>query len=84
VAGEDVGQAERGGEMGPELAGAEHPDRHLQPLPGRRHHRLAGLGRLEVAHQLDDIGREAVDVADHGPAQGAGGDLVGPRRAAEA
>ena len=82
--GEGEGQAEIGRELRAEGARAEDPDRHLQPGARHRLYLLTRLGRLEIAHQLDDVLREPVGITQQGSAHRPGGDLVGTRRAAEA
>jgi hypothetical protein len=64
-------------------AGSQDPDRHLEPRAGNRLHRLAWFGRLEVAHQFDDIPGKLVSAAVQVSAHGPGGDLVRAGRAAQ-
>jgi hypothetical protein len=54
------------------------------PYSRRFAHLLAGLGRTEVAHQLDHVLRKAVGVGCEIAAQRACGDLIGAGRAAQA
>jgi hypothetical protein len=56
---------------------------HLKSRVAHRLHRLAWFGRLEVAHQFDDILRKLLTATVQGSADGRGGDLIRPSCAAE-
>ena len=81
--GEGVGQPERRGELRAIEAGAEDPQRHLEPRSRHRLHELARLQRAEQRLQFEDVVRKILG-AGGVAAQGAQRLLVGPRRAAEA
>ena len=74
------GEGERQTQISRELraigARPEDPDRHVEPGAGNRLHRLSRRRRLEIAHQLDDVARELVDLARKVSAHGASGDLI--------
>ncbi len=63
---------------------AEHPDLDILAFAGHGAHALAGLGWLEIVHQLDDVLREAVGAGFEIAAQRPRGQHVGAGRAAEA
>ena len=83
MGGERERQAQRRRELGAEQARPQDPDRNLEAGPGYGLNALARLRRLEIALQLDDVLREAVDVADQGPPQGMGDGQIAARRPAE-
>jgi hypothetical protein len=56
---------------------------HLKSRVAHRLHRLAWFDRLEVAAQFDDILWKLLTATIQGSADSRGGDLTGPRRAAE-
>ena len=76
VGGEGEGEAERGGELGAEVAGAEEPEGQVQPFAGDRPHRLPGGRRAEVGLQLQQVLREGVAAAAQLATQRLGGPLV--------
>ena len=81
---EGVGQAEHGGELraiGRWSRGST--PRRPGPSPGTARTLLARLGRLEIAHQFDDVLRETVDAGIEVAAQRPRGHHVGAGRAAE-
>src|SRR6185437_735820 len=78
-----VREAEGRGELRAEEARAKDPDRYVEPAARHRVHTLARL-RLEVAHQLDHVLRELVDVAGQAAPERPHRDRVGARGTAEA
>lgn len=55
VGGEGIGQAEHGGELGAEQAGAEDPQRHVGIGAGNRLEELAGLDWTQQGLKLEDV-----------------------------
>ena len=80
--GEGEGQAEAGGELGAEGAGAQQPDGYVQTGAGHRDQSLAGLGLSEIMPQLIEHLRKVLAIGATA-AQRPGGSHVGAGRAAE-
>ena len=80
---EGEGKAEEGGELSGEKAGAEEPDGDVETCAGDGAYFLGGLGGLEIILELLHVARKLVGGGGVA-AQGAGGEHVGARRAAEA
>jgi hypothetical protein len=81
--GEGKGEPELGGEARAEIARAQQIERHVQPGARDCLDRLAWFGGKKVRLQLEHILRESVPAAAEETAQGAGCQLIAPRRAAQ-
>src|SRR5690348_3440772 len=81
VRGEGIGQAEHRRELRAEQARPENPDRYVEALAGDRAD--AAVLAFEIAHQLDDVLREAIGVRREIAAHRVRGGLIGAGRPAE-
>ncbi len=82
--GECERQAKRRRQLGAVEAGPQHPHGNLRARAWDGADRLPRLRVLQEGQELHDILRELLDAAGQVAAQRAGGELVGPRRAADA
>ena len=80
---EDKGKSELSSETGAEIARPEKIERNVQAGAWDGHDRLPGRGRTEVRLQLQHVLRKSVAAAPERTAEGAGGELIAPRRATQ-
>ena len=82
VGGECIWQTQHGRETRPKQAGSQDPYRHVDTRTGHGTHGLSRDGWLEIAEQLDHVGRKFLGIFITAPQRARGG-LIGAWRAAE-